>query len=255
MHHDDDSFSLPVTIKGKKADYLFDTGAWLSVMTEPEAKRLGLRVQEQGGEVSGASGIPLKFGTVVVPEMTIGAMHFRNLSFAVIPHTAAVGIIGIPVLSAMGSIAWSKDGTVTIGENVPASPDSVPNLAFDRNRLLVGVKVLEKDVFATLDTGASGSDLNANFAKQFQDHVDRLGKKGTQEIEGVGGKRAFDSITLPELIFTIDRKPLPLRPAVITLQSLASMGGDCCIGNAGHDLLTQGQGFRIDFSTMTLRLR
>jgi hypothetical protein len=30
------------------------------------------------------------------------------------------------------------------------------------------------------------------------------------------------------------------------------MGGDCCVGNAGHDLLLQGRGFSIDFSRMTL---
>jgi hypothetical protein len=31
--------------------------------------------------------------------------------------------------------------------------------------------------------------------------------------------------------------------------------GDCCIGNAGQDLLNQGQGFTLDLSTMVLQLR
>src|SRR4030095_10320101 len=61
LRHDDDSFTLPVSINGKTADYLFDTGAWLSVISEPEAKRLGLPVSEERGELTGSSGMHVKF--------------------------------------------------------------------------------------------------------------------------------------------------------------------------------------------------
>jgi len=41
----------------------------------------------------------------------------------------------------------------------------------------------------------------------------------------------------------------------VTLQRIVAIGGACCVGNAGLDLLTQGSTLSIDFSTMTLRLR
>jgi Aspartyl protease len=255
LRHEPDAFSLPAAVNGKPVEYLFDTGAWLSLVTEPEARKLGLIIQDQGGEATGASGMAIKFRTAVAKDVRIGAMQFRDVSFAVIPHEAEVGILGIPLLLAAGTIVWSKDGNVTIGGPTESPSGAVPNLAFDRNRLLVVMSVLGRNIFATLDTGASGSDLNANFAKQFPEHVERHGKKGKTEIEGVGGKRPFDSVTLPELVFTLDNRPVTLRPATITFQEIAAMGGECCVGNAGHDLLTQTPGFSIDFSTMTLRLR
>jgi hypothetical protein len=60
---------------------------------------------------------------------------------------------------------------------------------------------------------------------------------------------------VPELIVTIGSKPVPLRPAIVTMQRNAGAGGECCIANAGNDLLKHGQGFVLNLSTMTLHLR
>jgi predicted aspartyl protease len=40
LRHWKDGFSIPVSVDGKTGEYLFDTGAWQSAMTEPEARRL-----------------------------------------------------------------------------------------------------------------------------------------------------------------------------------------------------------------------
>jgi hypothetical protein len=48
---------------------------------------------------------------------------------------------------------------------------------------------------------------------------------------------------------------VPLRPAVITMQRNSGAGGECCIANAGNDLLKHGEGFVLNLSTMTLQLR
>ena len=46
-----------------------------------------------------------------------------------------------------------------------------------------------------------------------------------------------------------------LRPADIVLENFPAMGADCCVGNAGSDLVKQGAGFTIDLTRMTLTLR
>jgi hypothetical protein len=106
----------------------------------------------------------------------------------------------------------------------------------------------------SLDTGASTTDLNANFAAQFASIVEGA-KRTTQNITGVGGTRTFESVELPEMAFTIGTTRVHLRPAHITLQRIAAIGGECCIGNVGRDLLLQDQTLTIDLSTMTLRLQ
>jgi hypothetical protein len=59
---------------------------------------------------------------------------------------------------------------------------------------------------------------------------------------------------LPELTFEISTTPATLRPAHVTLQRTAALGGKCCVGNIGLDILLQTGRLVIDFSTMTLKI-
>jgi predicted aspartyl protease len=259
LRHEEDTFSVPVTIDASKDDCLFDTGAWQSAMTDREASKLRLRVREGSATLIDASGTRTTFRTAVAKEVVIGAMTFRDVSFAVITGgpfaDVEACIIGMPILLPARGLRWSKDGTIEFGGTDEPSRQMSSNLIFDRHRLLLRAEVLGRMVLTTLDTGATTTDLNANFADLFADFVARIGKKGTQDITGAGGTRTFESIDLPELVFTIGPTSVALRPAHVTLQRLALIGGECCVGNAGHDLLTQRQSFAIDFSTMTLRLQ
>jgi hypothetical protein len=63
------------------------------------------------------------------------------------------------------------------------------------------------------------------------------------------------SITVPELPFQIGATRLVLRPAHVTLQRTAAIGGACCIGNVGRDVLAQTGEFALDLSAMVLRLQ
>jgi predicted aspartyl protease len=258
VRHDPDGYlSLPVSIDGKRDDFLFDTGAFQSAMTEREARKLGMTVQDDRRTLTDVAGTQTAFRIAVAKEVTIGSMTFRNVSFAVITGgpfaDVDAGIIGLPIILAMGGINWSTSGTAEFGGALPASSRE-SNLVFDGGRLVVRAEVLGKRVLAAFDTGANGTDLNANFADLFPDVVAR-GKKGSSDITGAGGTQTFTSVELPELIFTIGGRQVPLRPAVVTMQRNAGAGGECCIANAGHDLLKHGQGFVLNLSTMTLQLR
>jgi predicted aspartyl protease len=259
LRHDEDGYlTLPISIDGKKDDFIFDTGAFQSAVTESEAKKLGMTIQDDSRTLTDISGTRTAFRTTVAREVTLGSMTFRNVSFAVIRPGGVfadvdVGIIGLPIILAMGGINWSTTGTAEFGGALPASSGE-PNLVFDGGRLVVRAEVLGKGVRASLDTGANSTDLNANFADLFPDVV-ASGKKGSLDLTGVGGTQTFASVELPELIFTIGSRAVALRPAVVTMQRNSGAGGECCIANAGHDLLKQGQGFVLNLSAMTLQLR
>jgi clan AA aspartic protease (TIGR02281 family) len=257
LRHDSGEFTIPVSVDGKVDEYVFDTGAWTSVMTEQRAARLGLKIDDTRRLIAGSSGQSASFRTAIAKEVEIGGTRFRNVSFAVIEGTGPLadvdaGIVGMPILLALGAIRWSPDGTVEIGSPAPRVRDDA-NLVFNENRLLLRMRVFGRDVLTTLDTGANTTDLNANFATTFPQAVQGA-KKGTTEITGVGGTQTFDSLEIPEVTFAIGPAEVLLRPATVTLQRIGGIGGECCVGNAGEDLLNQGAGFTIDFSAMTLRL-
>lgn len=249
--------TIPVSVNGKTDDFLFDTGAWTSVMSERMAARLGLKTDPTPRMITGSSGQSAAFRTAIARAVDIGGTRFRDVSFAVIEGTgpladADFGIVGMPILLALGTIRWSPDGAVEIGPPTPRV-GAEANLVFDRNRLLLRMRVLGRDVLTTFDTGATTTDLNANFADMFP-HAVQGAKKGTTDITGVGGTQTFDSLEIPEVLFGIGTSEVLLRPATVTMQRIGGIGGDCCIGNAGQDLLKQTDGFTIDFSSMTLRL-
>jgi hypothetical protein len=184
-------------------------------------------------------------------------MRFEDVSFSVYEAPswapdAEFGVIGMPILIHTGSITWSKNGTVELGAPLPRA--SAPNLVFSESRLLLRAGFQDRSGLAILDTGATTTDFNANFAELFADLVERSGTKGTQEITGVGGTRVFESVTLPEFTLTIGPKALALRPANVTLQKNELIGGNCCLANIGRDVLTQAQSVTIDFAAMSLQL-
>jgi hypothetical protein len=74
-------------------------------------------------------------------------------------------------------------------------------------------------------------------------------------MSGVGGSSVLESVTLPAVDFRIGGTLAVLRPARVTMQENPALGGRCCIGNMGLDLLLQTGALTMDFSQMTLRLR
>ena len=99
---------LPVSIDGKTDEFIFDTGAFQSAVTESEARKLGMTGHwTTRCTLIDISGTRTAFRTAVAKEVTLGSMTFRNVSFAVITSGGAfadveAGIIGLPIIVAMG---------------------------------------------------------------------------------------------------------------------------------------------------------
>jgi len=262
-HGPGNDFTAPLRINGKRANYLLDTGAWMSVMTVAEAKSLGLTIREGTGVLNEPSGKGVAIRTAVASEVVIGSTTFHDVSFAILPDVepwrsmppGRGGIIGIPILLQLGCLRWIKGGTWELGRGVNQSVSNTANLVFYGNHLLLASTVANRQIFMTLDTGAETTDLNTNFARQFAKEIEHIGTRDKTSVSGAGGTAVIESITVPKLGFLIGGTPVTLRPAHVTIQDNAALGGGCCIGNVGLDLLLRTGRVTIDFSRMRLSLR
>ena len=262
-HGDGSDFAAPLRINGTPANYLLDTGAWISVMTEAEAKRAHLTIRDSQGTLADSSGQGAKVRTAIVKELALGTRRFRDVSFAILPDVepwrsmspGRGGILGIPILLALECMRWHRTGTWEFGCSGDAASAQPPNMVFFGNHLLLSAVVRGSRQFLALDTGAETTDLNVNFARTFADDVQRDGVKGTTSVAGVGGVTEVTSVTMPEVVFEIAGSPAPLRSANVSLQENPALGGRCCVGNIGLDVLVQKGTLTIDFANMTLRLR
>jgi predicted aspartyl protease len=260
LSHDPESIFIPVSIEGQTVNYFFDTGAWISCMSESEARRLRLVIRNSAGTMGQTAGAQVAFRTAVAKDVIIGNSHFKDVSFAVFPDnqepwsdlaTGRRGIIGIPLLVGLRTLLWKTAGNMAIAE--PSQPFDIrnANLAFDNDHLVVRAIIDDRNVGGTVDTGATRTDLYRSFANTFPTLIKQYSKKDSTDVHGVGHAEKFDSLTLPRVGIRIGDFEATLSPAHVIMKS---MGADCCVGNFGLDLFKQASALKLDFGAMTLEL-
>jgi hypothetical protein len=262
FHHDGHSLPAPAAINGKHVEFFFDNGSDVSCISEDEAKRLGMTFSNSVGSM-GSMTQSVKFRMATAKAITIGKMHFRNVSFAVLPDDQPPmslvplghrGIIGLPLMVAIGKFRWDRNGTIMVGEK---SEDLLPdrsNLIFDAgDHVVLQAKFQGEPIWTSLDSGATTTDIYAPFARQFSVYLQQHGKIGNNQIIGVGGAENYDAIDVPELSLQIDGRNLAIRPAHIMTKRQDHR--DWILANVGKDLYMQTSGFTLDFQAMRFTLR
>jgi predicted aspartyl protease len=147
-----DLLFAPVTVNGHDSKALLDTGSNMSVVSQSEARRLGLRI------VGSA-----RIGTA--EQFAIGGLRMRHVAFWILsdeeppfrdlPEGERV-VLGLPAFLAMGGLRWRPDGAIEIGIRIAGHE---PNLCFDKMNPMVRVEAQGKSLEMLLDTGSSRTYL------------------------------------------------------------------------------------------------
>lgn len=252
---------LPFSINGVQATYWFDTGAELSVLSESEAKRFGLRIHPAPVKVGDLNGTQVNMRIAVADELSVGSVRLKHVAFLVLPDNrppfneqspGSRGLIGIPVLLAFERVAWGADKKFEIGPSNKGGPHA--DLCFDRNHPVVQVRYDNRTLAFTLDTGASNTDLYPPFAAAFPELLRSAIKTDSYKMEGVGGAKYMEAATLESLKFSIGGFPVKLKSAGVLLKPTTD-SSKFFAGNLGIDLLQQANKTTFDFKAMTLTLQ
>ncbi len=257
-----DEHGLPIVINGAHATYWFDTGANLSVMSESEAKRLGLSIQAVETKAGVMTGAEVRFRVAVAESVQVGGFHLKNVAFLVFPDDQqpftnlpenSRGLIGMPVLLALGKLSFGQDRRFEISPKKASVRIAGANLCFDGKNPVAQIKYENRELGFTLDTGASNTDLYPPFAAAFPGLL-RTGEKKSYKMQGVGSTEELDSVVLPSVEFTIDGFAVALRPATLLLKQ-SGESSKFFYGNLGVDLLMQPSKTTLDFTNMKLVAR
>jgi Aspartyl protease len=254
---------LPFAINGVRATYWFDTGAELSVLTESEAKRFGLRIRPAPVKVGDVNGTQVNTRIAVADELSIGSAQLKHVAFLVLPDnqppfneqsSGSRGLVGIPVLLALERFTWGADKKFEIGPKAPNKNVPHADLCFDGQHPVAQVRYDNRILAFTLDTGASNTDLYPPFATEFPELIASAAKTDAYKMEGVGGAKYMDAATLESLRFSIGGFPVPLKTAGVLLKPTTD-SSKFFAGNLGIDLLQQAHKTIFDFKEMTLTLQ
>ena len=255
----DDMF-IPVSVNGKPANYGFDSGADFSLMSEAEARRLGLIIHDAAGSEfqDGASGNKAGIRFAIANRFVVGGFELRNVTFVVFPNDAVPfselpaekqGIIGFPVLLAFRTMRWDGEGRLQIGFRA-GSTIRKPNFCVpERSMPVVEGLFGSNRINVVLDTGSGRTFLTPRFAKDFLSVVEQAGKKESTRLRGLGGSTVVEAITLPEFHFQTGGYDLVLRPAQVLPQDSRVDRNSYHVW-LGMDLLGQARRVTLDFESM-----
>jgi predicted aspartyl protease len=248
---------VPVTANGVSGNYMVDTGAGISVMSESEAQRLRLKVVKTTATVSDMTA-SVGVRVAEAPDLWIGKTHLRHVVFAVYPDAndplielpeGHRGVLGIQVLIALGSFRVSKENRFDIQAGAAPAPAKVMPMAFDGDIPVAQMTVDGKDLTFTLDTGAVHTYLGPVFAAQFPELM-RAGHKEDHTQTGLSRSAVQESVVLPSVRFSFGKK-VELDSATVLLKTTTSTSS-WAAGNLGFDLISQVLPIMIDFRAMQL---
>jgi predicted aspartyl protease len=261
----DGNLFLPITINNSPASYAFDNGASVSMMSESEAKRLGLTVQSTGASMYTMTGANIAMRIAVANDLAIGGMHFAHVVFDVVPDAnppfdelpaGKRGIIGLPVLLAMKNQRWSatkKTFEFNFLTAIVRTSATTYGLALEDTSTFTQVLYKHTMLLMSLDTGAQHTYLYPTFTAAFPAVV-AAGTKETKKVTGVGGSTDFDSVLLESVPLTVGGLPVTLKPAHVLAKDNTPTS-KWFAGNVGMDLLNQSTTTTLDWTTMTINLQ
>jgi hypothetical protein len=159
------SWDVPVEVNGHEAKWIFDTGANLSTVTESEAAKLGLALRDSSAYVKGSTDKKNPLRLAVAHDLRFGNARLSNVVLLVLPDQTLYvgplkyqirGILGLPVLRALGCVGISAKGEVRI-ERKETGAAGAPNLFLDEWNLIVEARHGGHRLEMFLDTGANQS--------------------------------------------------------------------------------------------------
>jgi predicted aspartyl protease len=254
------SWNVPVQVNSFTGQWIFDTGAGLSTLSESEAKRMGLAVRESKAWVGGSTGKRNPLHVAIARDLQFGAAHVHSVVFLVLSdeslylapvHYQITGILGLPVIRALGRVGISSAGDVRVHPDA-AAPVGAPNLFFDGDSPIVEVDHGQRHLQMHLDTGANDTTLYPSFrAALSREETARIRSK-REKRAGAGGAIQIRAEVVPALRFEILGMPVSLKK-VSMLPEQPKGGNRFRDGVVGMDALWNG--FLLDFDAMRLVIR
>ena len=251
---------VPLEFGEARRQFSLDTGANLSVIMASEARALGLKVRPVGVEVATSTGNRVLADVAVAPRLTIGSVEYQHVVFLVFPDELLTfpgghripGLVGFPVVEAMGEIRFRQDNVMEIPSRPPVR--KLGNLALDDLDPLVQVRYRRDDLVCRLDTGADRTVFYEPFFRRYRERLESIGKQTTVSTGGVGGFEELPALRLPTMALTVAAAGTTLRKVDVYTRPIRTVEENYLFCNVVLDVLHAFSAYVINFRDMALVL-
>lgn len=246
--------NLRVSLDKDSIDFIFDTGANISTVTQTTAKKLNMKIIPANIEVGTITGQTILADLAVCPRLNIGEIVVKNAVFLVLSDQALHieqidysinGIIGFPIINAFREIQITQDNLFIIPEI--ESPKSHPsNMALDELKPMIYMNGMH----FSFDTGATESMMYLSFYLKHKQEIDSLYTEQEFEFGGAAGSKKFTGYAIP---FTFDIMDKRVRLENLMVLNEAIKANEPTFGNIGQDIIANFQSMTINFNAMFIR--
>lgn len=245
----------PVKYGDMSGEFIFDTGANLSTITDSCAHKMGLTVYESDIKVGAAQGLSIQTKLAVADSFYVGDILFENVLFLVAPaETMSIpelnfemhGVIGFPVIRQMGEIHLHKDGKIFI----PATPQDrkLNNMFFDGLYPVVQAITGNDTLSFIFDTGATSSELSKTYYENHKSEVEQNGTLKSTKRGSAGGIIEVEEYVISDFPYSIGTKSAILPSMSVTLDTYQYHKS--FDGSIGQDIIAQFNALILNFKYM-----
>ncbi len=263
--NDSVEWAVVTTINGDSLDFplAVDAAARLTVLDSTTAA--AHRVRLLSGPIrTTVAGYPMTARVGVIRTLGVGAATVSNVAGLVVADDAlraayrrarTGGVIGFPVLSALGTVTLTRDGHVALSSpGTDADSSSVPNIALADGTTIIAANYTGHRIPFVLDPNANRTVLYPSFLQEFA--AAATGGRLTTYVgeDAAGGVVSLPAYVVPSVVVSINSLPLSLS-SVDALMRNDDPRSQSYFGALGRDALQSVDRATFDYAAMTLRLR
>lgn len=246
--------NISISVKQDFVDFVFDTGANISVITSSHAKKYGLHIFPSQIEVNAITGKIVYAHPAVCNELRIGNVVVKNIVFLVFEDSDLAfpqisyqinGIIGFPVIEAMKEITLTLDGHLRVSKDQNQKMQA-SNMVLDG---LIPLIFFDENPY-TFDTGANTTLLYRPYFLDNQKMIEKNYQLSEINFGGAGGNDKQKGFRI-EKEFEISGKKIGVDNIFLLINKTAKEGN--IYGNVGQDLIRQFKTMKLNFKEMFIR--
>lgn len=251
-----------VSANGITSDFVFDTGAGISCITESSAKKMGMLILPDNKiSVKSFTGQENRVLIGIAPKINMGELTISNAIFLVYPDSAFTfangayvinGIIGFPIAKELGTITIEKD-QLTFSKSETRN-QLEKNFFVDQLRAIVMLTYKGQTFPFNFDSGAKTSEFNKSFYEVFKPNLDPIGQLKTVTSSGAGGQEVSSEVLIVKEQEIALGKTLIKMPLMEINRDDYGIYGKVNFGNIGQDVIGQFKKVTISFDHNYLKL-
>lgn len=250
--------NLPVMLQNDSIDFVFDSGANMSVIVTSVAEKYGFKPLDKKIHVLAITGKRIEAQLALV-DLKMGNIEIKNSPFIIFPDSVLTfgngiytikGIIGFPIMNALKEFTVKDDQFLVI----PKTPSKVAsrNFALDQATPVIMVTYQNDTLPFHFDTGAHSTLLYSTFFNKYKDFITQNCKKQTDQVGGAGGTTEVEAYILGKASLTAGGVQTDLDSLRILTKSLMS-NQENLYGNFGQDFMKKYKVMTVNFEGMNIR--